>query len=45
MAEQAGGQLETMVQTALNMIQNGAEGVVTSMMTAARGIINAVYTL
>ena len=35
---------ETMVQTALNMIQNGAEGVVTSMMTAARGIINAVYT-
>ena len=35
---------ETMVQTALNMLQNGAEGVVASMMTAARGIISAVYT-
>ena len=35
---------ETMAQTALNMIQNGAEGVVASMVVAAKGIISAVYT-
>lgn len=35
---------ETMASTALNMFQNGAEGVVSSMVTAARGIISAVYT-
>ena len=35
---------ETMIRTGLNMVQSGAESVLVSMVLAARGLINAVYT-